>query len=92
MTLTGNRPARQATRPSRPIAPQHPAPQELPRLVPLRVLDDVYRVESAGRVVGYIQVVGRIFVPLHGEVYNTSVEISQCLDLDTAVARLENVL
>ena len=92
MTLTGHRPGRQATRPSRPGVPQNPALQERPRLVALRALDDIYRVEGDGRVIGYVQVVGQVFVTLRGEIYNTSIEISQCLDLETAVARLESAL
>ncbi len=61
-----------------------------PTLTTQRVLDDVYRVLEDGRTVGYIQLAGPIFVSLLGEVYNTSVEVAQCLDLDTAVARLES--
>jgi hypothetical protein len=88
MTLTSHRPARAATRPTRPVEPPPAASADPPRLVPVRVLDDVYRVQSGDRVVGYVQVVGHVYVTLYGCVYNTSVEISQCLDLDTAVARL----
>jgi hypothetical protein len=92
MTLTTHRPNRQATRPSRPVDSQKTALEQPARLVPLRALDDVYRVECNGRTVGYVQVVGPVFVTLEGGVYNTSVEISQCHDLDTAVARLASVL
>lgn len=49
----------------------------------------VYRVATDGHVAGYIVEAGPVFVTLRGEVYNTSVEIAQCLDLETAVARLE---
>jgi hypothetical protein len=76
-------------KPNRPVAPPPTASRpERPTLVAVRVLDDVYRVDSGDRVLGYVQVVGRVYVTLSGRVYNTSVEISQSLDLDTAVACL----
>jgi hypothetical protein len=36
-----------------------------------------------------VQIAGPVYVTLLGPVYNTSCEIAQCLDLETAVARLE---
>ncbi len=92
MTLTADRRARTPSRSVRsgssataPLA----SPPARPALTLSRVLDDVYRVTEAGRTVGYVQLAGPIFVSLLGEVYNTSVEVAQCLDLETAVLRLE---
>lgn len=50
-----------------------------------RVLDDVHRVRARGRVLGYILETGSIFVTLRGEIFNTSLEVGQSHDLDTAV-------
>jgi len=92
MTLTADRRVRSSTRAVRagtPVtAPPASAPAR-PALTTELVLDDVYRVLEEGRTVGYIQLAGPIFVSLLGEVHNTSVEVAQCLDLETAVARLE---
>ena len=95
MTLTADRRVRTSTRAVRhdftvtaPPAPAAPASLR-PALTPVRVLDDVYRVLEDGRTVGYIHLAGPVYVCLLGEVYNTSVEIAQCLDLETAVIRLE---
>jgi hypothetical protein len=46
---------------------------------------DVHRVELGGTTVGYVQKEGIVYVSLLGEVYNTSCEVGQSLDLDTAV-------
>ena len=46
----------------------------------------VHRVEFDGTTVGYVQQEGAVFVALSGTVYNTSCEVAQSLDLDTAVA------
>lgn len=62
------------------------------RLHAVQVLEDVYRVDAEDRTVGYIQRAGRVYVALEGSIYNTSVEVAQCLDLDTAVERLERSL
>jgi hypothetical protein len=45
----------------------------------------IHRVELDGATVGYVQKEGIVFVSLLGEVYNTSCEVGQSLDLDTAV-------
>ncbi|GMA91979.1 hypothetical protein [Homoserinibacter gongjuensis] len=50
-----------------------------------RVLDDVYRVRERGRVLGYILETGSMYVTLRGEIFNTSLEVGQSHDLDTAV-------
>lgn len=59
------------------------------RLHAVQVLDDVYRVDAEDRTVGYIQRAGRVYVALEGSIYNTSCEVAQCLDLETAMDRLE---
>jgi hypothetical protein len=48
----------------------------------------IHRVEVGGETVGYVVAAGRVFVSLRGAVYNTSCEVGQSLDLDTAVQRL----
>jgi hypothetical protein len=48
----------------------------------------VHRVELEGRTIGYIIEAGTVYVSLEGEVYNTSCEVAQSLDLGTAVQRL----
>ncbi len=53
-----------------------------------RVLDDVHRVRDGRRVVGYVLEAGPVFVSLQGSVFNTSVEVGQSYDLDTAVRLL----
>jgi len=50
-----------------------------------RVLDDVHRVRDRERVLGYVLETGSIFVTLRGDIFNTSVEVGQSHDLDTAV-------
>ncbi|WP_395639639.1 hypothetical protein [Pseudolysinimonas sp.] len=100
MTLTDDRRTRATSRPARTEAPAlesiPAAPVPSParaRLVAEAARDDVFRIveqlPDGFRVVGYVQVAGPVFVTLLGPVYNTSVEIAQCLDLDLAVARLE---
>jgi hypothetical protein len=100
MTLTDDRRIRAA---SRPVLADAPALESIPdapapspvraRLVAEPARDDVYRVVEMRadglRVVGYVQVAGPVFVTLLGPVYNTSIEIAQCLDLEAAMARLE---
>ena len=48
----------------------------------------VHRVEVDGATVGYVLEAGNVYVSLLGPVYNTSCEVGQSLDLDTAVHRL----
>ena len=48
----------------------------------------VHRVELDGVTVGYVLEAGAVFVSLKGAVYNTSFEVGQSLDVDTAVHRL----
>ena len=48
----------------------------------------VHRVELDGATVGYVVEAGAVFVSLQGSVYNTSCEVGQSLDLDTAVHRI----
>ena len=48
----------------------------------------IHRVEVDGDTVGYVLEAGTVFVSLAGSVYNTSCEVAQSLDLDTAVHRL----
>jgi hypothetical protein len=50
-----------------------------------QVLDDVHRVRSGNRVLGYVLETGHVFVTLSGDIFNTSVEVGQSHDLDAAV-------
>ena len=94
MTLTADRRSRPTA--SRARAPQPPAPPVAPlrpapvarSIVATAVLPDVYRATDGDDVVGYVQVAGPVYVVLLGPVYNTSVEIAQCLDLAVALERL----
>jgi hypothetical protein len=52
------------------------------------VIDDVHRVRERGRVLGYILETGSMFVTLRGAIFNTSVEVGQSHDLETAVSIL----
>lgn len=54
----------------------------------VEALPGVFRVVRAGRTIGYVIEADDRFVSLYGTVYNTSVEIAQSRDLDTAVHRL----
>jgi hypothetical protein len=98
MTLTADPRAREAPRSARPArdAPAVASPASVgagssarPALVAVLVRDDVYRVSDDVRTIGYVQIAGPVYVTLLGSVYNTSCEIGQCLDLETAVSRLE---
>jgi hypothetical protein len=98
MTLTADPRVRTTTRSARPAiaAPVAASSASIVAATPVRhalaavlVRDDVYRVADGARTVGFVQIAGPVFVTLLGEVYNTSCEIAQCLDLETAVARLE---
>ncbi len=54
----------------------------------IEAIAGIYRVETHGRTVGYVQLTGDRFVSLLGAVYNTSIEVAQTLTLDAAVRRL----
>jgi hypothetical protein len=54
----------------------------------VEALPGVWRVVSSERTIGYVIEAGDRFVSLYGSVYNTSVEIAQSRDRDTAVHRL----
>lgn len=93
MTLTADprsRTAARAVRSGSTVTAPPALPSARPTLATVLVLDDVYRVLEDGRTVGYVQLAGPIFVSLLGEVYNTSVEVAQCFDLETAVLRLQS--
>lgn len=87
MTLTADRQVRRSnTAVQQRRAPAHtPVPRPLAATL---VLPDVYRVDEGDGVVGYVQLAGPVYVALLGSVYNTSVEVAQCLDLSTALDRL----
>lgn len=78
------------TKSSRPSRSDSRAPLQR-HLIAVRVLEEVYRVDDAHGTVGYVEKAGFVYVSLKGPVYNTSVEIAQCLDLDDAIQRLRAV-
>ncbi len=59
-----------------------------PAISVVEVITGIHRVALGETTVGYVQFTGDRFVSLLGNVYNTSVEVSQALTLDTAVRRL----
>ena len=63
-------------------------PTELADYEVERVLDDVHRVRTGARVVGYVLETGEIFVALRGSIFNTSIEVSQRHTLGDAVRDL----
>jgi hypothetical protein len=92
MTLTADRRVRGGTRiipAERAVQLPTERPVARPELIATLVLSDVYRVQRDEICVGYIQIAGPVFVTLAGPVYNTSVEVGQFLDLESAVARLD---
>jgi hypothetical protein len=54
----------------------------------VEALPGVWRVVQVRKTVGYVTEAGDRFVSLYGPVFNTSVEIAQSRDRDTAVRRL----
>jgi hypothetical protein len=89
-TMTTTQSSTQRTRfPERtPSTPPQPSAESAPELVAIRVFDDIYRIDEGTQTIGYIQRVDQVYVTLLGRVYNTSIEIHQCLDLRTAIERL----
>lgn len=75
--LPGIRPAREA----RAAAPA------LLALVTKR--PDLVEVSAAHRVLGYVEVVGHVFVTLSGPRYDVAVEIHQALDFGRALVALQ---
>ncbi|MEV7874305.1 hypothetical protein [Microbacterium sp. NPDC089188] len=65
------------------VAP--PAPTEIPWT---RIDLDLYEVARGGYIVGYVEVVGAVFVALGGARYDRAVEVSQHLTFHSAVDAL----
>lgn len=51
-------------------------------------IDGVFRVVVDGTPAGYVVEVGQVFVTLRGPVYNTSIEVGQSPDFESAVRLL----
>lgn len=61
------------------------APQATSATIEVRSIgQERLRVELGGEVVGFIDVVGTVYVALHGNMYPYAVEIAQTLDPDSA--------
>jgi len=63
-------------------------PSGEPVISVVEVIAGIHRIALGETTVGYVQYTGDRFVSLLGSVYNTSVEVAQTLNLDTAVRRL----
>jgi hypothetical protein len=48
-------------------------------------MEGLHRVSWGHETIGYVLHVGRVYVALHGRVYNTAVEVGQTLDFESAV-------
>jgi len=60
--------------------------EALPAEIPWTRIDlDLYEVVCEGRVVGYVEVVGAVFVALDGRRYDRAVEVAQHLTFHSAV-------
>ena len=57
-------------------------------LLVTQAVEGIYRVERETETIGYVVCAGRVYVALSGRVYNTAVEVAQCLDLETAAERV----
>ncbi|MEV4687098.1 hypothetical protein [Microbacterium sp. LWH3-1.2] len=67
-----------------PRRPEPPAPEDSP--VRWERIDiDRYEVRAGGATIGFIDVVGAVFVVLAGRRYDRAVEVLQTLDFTTAV-------
>ncbi|WP_426323732.1 hypothetical protein [Microbacterium sp. E-13] len=73
-----------------PRRPEPPAPED--SVVRWERIDiDRYEVRLRGMIVGYIDVVGAVFVALAGSRYDRAVEVLQTLDFATAVGSISPV-
>lgn len=70
--------------PRRPVAPPDPNA----RVHWKRTAADRYVVRNGGRVLGYIEVIGAVFVVLAGSRYDRATEVAQTLVFDNALAAL----
>jgi hypothetical protein len=63
-----------------------PEQREIATEIPWTRIDlDLYEVASDGRIVGYVEVVGSVFVALGGTRYDRAVEVDQHLTFHAAV-------
>ncbi len=77
MDIPISRPARQDVRPGQ---------QDVVTEIPWTRIDlDLYEVAREGRIVGYVEVVGSVFVALGGTRYDRAVEVAQHLTFHAAV-------
>ncbi len=85
MVPTTSTPSRATTRSSnRAAAPPAPPPTESVALLG----PTTYEVRRGDRVVGYVDIVGGVYVALAGSRYDHAVEVRQSIVLDVAVAAL----
>ncbi|CAN7165404.1 hypothetical protein LJR045_000237 [Microbacterium sp. LjRoot45] len=87
--MTDILPVRMPSARERRVLAHPPASTEpLPRIVWERIDTDAYAVSFGGHTVGFVDVVGRVFVALGGARYDRAVEIAQSLVFEAAVASL----
>jgi len=85
MVPTTSTPSRATARSSnRAAAPPAPPPTESVALLG----PTTYEVRRGDRVVGYVDIVGGVYVALAGSRYDHAVEVRQSIVLDVAVAAL----
>jgi len=72
----------------RPLAHPPGSSTPVPGVIWERIDTDAYAVAVDGRTVGFIDVVGAVFVSLGGHRYDRAVEIAQSLVFERAVAAL----
>ncbi|MFZ8758518.1 hypothetical protein ACO03V_13965 [Microbacterium sp. HMH0099] len=77
--------SRQGSKVSRTAAASAPIGPAITEIPWTRVDLDLYEVASGGYIVGYVEVVGSIFVALGGPRYDRAVEVAQHLTFHAAV-------
>lgn len=87
MSLAPQLPAAHRTRAAHPARAAGAAAPALLALATRR--PDLVEVSAGRRVLGYIEVVGEVFVVLSGSRYDLAVEIHQALDFGRALAALQ---
>jgi hypothetical protein len=70
------------------LIPGNDAGASTPDVRVTEAIAGIFRVEWRRFTIGYVQVTGPRYVALLGPVYNTSVEVAQTLNFDSAVRRL----
>jgi hypothetical protein len=89
MPSTGRRRAPVAIPTLAPRAPKPAVPTDAASWV--RVDVDRYEVRYGGRVIGFVDTIGSVFVVLRGQRYDRAEEVAQCQLFDLAIAMLVSI-